>query len=258
MDDRIGAARSMDGIANAHRLMGDQKSAILFYDAAVSASKRCEAENWECRSVAAQALANKAALLLEMEDFPGATVVLDEAQSMVREERSILIRILNHRAVLAMKTGQYEMAASLLDQADSLAHKNGADATLRFTRGRLMAMMGRDDEAMPCFQQTLTLDRKAGNIGAVADDLSAIADIHEKQGDIEKALDYLDRSVKIYALIGERRKVANQLGQIAISGDQDRNRRPGNGSFYRTMAIGWWYRCRLPIGKRQSLSQGQR
>ncbi len=220
VDNRIGVARSMDGIGNAYRLMGDQKNAILFYDAAISTSKCSEAENCEDRSVAAQALANKAALLLEMEDFPGARVVLDEAQSIVLEQDTIRIRILNHRAVLAMKTGQTEEAVSLLDQADSFSRKSGVDASLRFTRGRLMVMMGNEDEAMPCFQQALTMDRKAGRFRAVADDLCAIAGLYEKQGNIKAALDHLDRSIKIYALIGERREIAEQLDKLQSLADK--------------------------------------
>ncbi|MDX2451208.1 tetratricopeptide repeat protein [Desulfosarcina sp.] len=90
-----------------------------------------------------------------------------------------------------------------------------ADATIRFTRGRLMMKNGNYAEAMSLFQHALELDRQAGFTRGMADDLSAIAVIHEQLGEDEAALDCLDRSIKIYALLenlGRLESLAQKTG----------------------------------------------
>ena len=48
----------------------------------------------------------------------------------------------------------------------------------------------------------------------MADDLSAMAVIHEQLGEDEAALDCLDRSIKIQALLENRAKVLENLGRL--------------------------------------------
>jgi hypothetical protein len=64
------------------------------------------------------------------------------------------------------------------------------------------------------FQRALELDRHAGFTRGVADDLSAMAGIHEQLGEDEAALDCLDRSIKIYALMENQAKVLEHLGRL--------------------------------------------
>jgi tetratricopeptide (TPR) repeat protein len=210
-DRQAGVARSLNSLANGYRQAGDVDSARLFYDAAITAARRCDDQQ-----VIAQALSNKAAMILEQGDLDGAEVLLDEAQLLARETGPVFAMVLNHRAVLMMKTQHYDAALTLLDQADAFAAGNGlnSEATLRFTRGRLMMKTGKYPEALLLFQLALKLDRQAGSSRGMADDLSAMAGIHEQLGEDESALDCLDRSIKIYALLGNREKVLECLDRL--------------------------------------------
>jgi tetratricopeptide (TPR) repeat protein len=69
-------------------------------------------------------------------------------------------------------------------------------------------------EAMRHFRHALELDRQAGFSRGMADDLAAMAVIHEQLGEDEAALDCLDRSIKIYALLENQAKVMENLGRL--------------------------------------------
>jgi tetratricopeptide (TPR) repeat protein len=210
-DRQAGVARSLNSLANGYRQAGDVDSARLFYDAAIAAARRCDDQQ-----VIAQALCNKAATIMEQGDLSGAEVLLDEAQLLARETGPVFAMVLNHRAVLMMKTQHDDAALSLLDQADAVTAGDGlnAGATLRFTRGRLMLKTGKVPEALLLFEQALELDRQAGFSRGMADDLSAMAGIHEQLGEDGSALDCLDRSIKIYALLENREKVMEYLDRL--------------------------------------------
>jgi tetratricopeptide (TPR) repeat protein len=210
-DRQAGVARSLNSLANGYRQTGDVDSARLFYDAAIAVARRCDDQQ-----VIAQALCNKAATMMEQGDLSGAEVLLDEAQLLIRETGPVFTMVLNHRAVLMMKTQHDDAALSLLDQADAVTAGNdsNAGAAVRFTRGRLMMKTGKYPEALLLFQRALELDRQAGFSRGMADDLSAMAGIHEQLGEDESALDCLNRSIKIYALLGTRENVLECLDRL--------------------------------------------
>lgn len=215
-DQQAGVARSLNSIANGYRHAGKAEDARLFYDAAIAAARRCDDQR-----VMAQALSNKAASLIESDDLAGAEVLLDEAQLLARETGPVYAMVLNHRAVLSMMANRTDEAETLLDQAESAAVGDGfnADATIRFTRGRLKMKTGNYAQAMSHFQKALELDRQAGFSRGMADDLSAMAVIHERSGEDEAALDCLDRSIKIYALLENQAKVLENLGRLESLAD---------------------------------------
>ena len=210
-DQQIGVARSLISLANLYRQSGNLDNAMLFYDAAIVAARRCDDQ-----TITAQALSNKAAALIESGELSGAEVLLDEAQLLSRETGPVFATTLNHRAVLLMKAEHFDEAASLLDQADAAAagDSHHAGAGIRFTRGRLLMRTGNYSQALTFFQQALELDRQAGYTRGMADDLAAMAEIHEQMGRDEAALDCLDRSIKIHALVGQRNAVLEILERL--------------------------------------------
>jgi tetratricopeptide (TPR) repeat protein len=210
-DRQAGVARSLNSLANVYRYEGNLESALLFYDAAIAAARRCDDQ-----TVVGQALSNKAAVLIDSGDLAGAEVLLDEAQLLARETGPVFAMVLNHRAVLLMKAQRFDEALTLLDQADSAAVGEGytARAAIRYTRGKVMLRTGKYQPAMDLFQQALELDRQAGFTRAMADDLSAMAELHEQLGEDEDALDCLDRSIKIHALLENRGKVLENIVRL--------------------------------------------
>jgi tetratricopeptide (TPR) repeat protein len=210
-DRQVGVARSLNSMANVYRQEGNLESAMLFYDAAIAAARRCDEQ-----AMVGQALSNKAAVLIDTGDLAGAEVLLDEAHLLARETGPVFAMVLNHRAVLLMKTQQFDEALTLLDQADSLVVGDGynARAAICFTRGKIMMRTGKYSPAMGLFQQALELDRQAGFTLGMADDLAAMAEIHEQLGEDEDALDCLDRSIKIHALLENREKVRENIAHL--------------------------------------------
>ncbi|WP_170302412.1 tetratricopeptide repeat protein [Desulfosarcina widdelii] len=210
-DQSQGVARSLIGLAHLHRLADNRENALLFYDAAIAAARRCDDQ-----TVTARALSGKAALLIDSDDLSGAETLLDEAQLISTLSGSVSTMLFNHRAVLAMKEMRYDDALTLLDQADSSAAEaeSPAAATIRFTRARVLMRSGDDEKAMALFQQALDLDRGAGFSRGMAADLLAMADIYERSGQNESALDCLERSLKIYALMGNRKIVLDNLDRL--------------------------------------------
>lgn len=216
-DQQVGVARSLNSIANGYWHAGKTEDARLFYDAAIAAARRGDDQR-----VLAQALSNKAAMLIESDDLAGAEVLLDEAQLLARETGSVYAMVLNHRAVLLMKANRTDEAATLLVQAESAAVGDGlnANASIRFTRGRLMMKTGTYIKALNEFKQALELDHNAGFTRGMANDLSAMAAVHEQLGEDETALDCLDRSIKIYALLKDRAKVLESLDRLESLGQK--------------------------------------
>lgn len=211
-DRPSGVARSLIGLANLHRQAGAPQQAMPYYDAAIITARRCDDQ-----SVTAQALTGKAALLIDAGAWSAAELLLDDAQRLSRPTDATLAMVLNHRAVLRMKDRRYDDAARLLDQAEkaSLHATVRARATIRFTRGRLMTQTGDDSRAMALFEEALDLDRQSGFTRGMADDLAAMADIHEQQGRDAAALDCLERSIRIDALIDNRSRVMAHLDRLA-------------------------------------------
>jgi hypothetical protein len=77
-----------------------------------------------------------------------------------------------------------------------------------------MMKSGNYAEAMSQFHRALDLDRQAGFTRGMADDLTAMAAIHEQVGEDEAAMDCLDRSIKIHALLENRSVVREHLGRL--------------------------------------------
>jgi tetratricopeptide (TPR) repeat protein len=210
-DNRSGVARSLNSLANIYQQAGDGDGALHYYNAAVAAGKRSNDQN-----VAARALSNKAAVLIDAGRLSAAGALLDKAQQLSGETGPVFAMVLNRRAVLLMETQRYDEALKLLDRAASMAVGDEAAtiATIRFTRGRLMAETGNDVQAMRQFQQALAADRQDGFTRGMADDLFALADIHQHRGEDKAALDCLDRSIQLYALLEDHAKVEGSLDRL--------------------------------------------
>jgi tetratricopeptide (TPR) repeat protein len=210
-DNQTGVARSLNSLANIYQQAGDVNGALRYYDAAVAAGKRSDDQ-----SVAARALANKAAVLIEEGHLSAAGILLDKAQRLSPKTGPVFAIVLNHRAVMLIERKQYNDARKLLDRAASLADgdQSTTAATIHFTRGRLMTRTGKAVQAIGEFQQALAADRQAGFTRGMADDLFALAGIHEHLGENEAALNCLDRSLQLYALLEDHVKVAGSLDRL--------------------------------------------
>ena len=72
---------------------------------------------------------------------------------------------------------------------------------------------------MLSFEKALSADRAVGSHRGIADDLNAIGSIYFRKGKHVDAVKYLSRSIKIYALMGNEKKVSEIMEKLEISSD---------------------------------------
>ena len=219
-DQLEGVAMSMNNIGNVYRFIGDPESAHLFFDQAIAMYLELHDEDG-----ALQALSNKAALLIDINELNAAQETLQRADQLLGEQKATA-SLLNTKGVLSLKQHAYDEAEALLKQGlDRLSDDDPVGvATLNFSLGRLMVATNRLDLAREYFETALQTDRKLGFHKGIADDLAAIGDIYLTQGQFQSAAAYLQRSIKIYALIENQERVEailQKLQQAAAEADLD-------------------------------------
>ena len=216
-DHQAGVTRSLNSMANVYWQAGNPENAMLFYDAAIEQGRRCDDQ-----TALAQALVNKAAAFIERKALSDAEVLLDEARLLSREKGTVFALVLNYQAVLAVKAGRFAEARVLLDLADTAVSDDDdrVCAVLAFTRGRMAMHAGELKNARMRFETALERDRRSGHAKGIADDLIALADVHERLGEDESALDCLDRGIKVYALMENHAKVNESLDHLQQLADK--------------------------------------
>jgi len=210
-NQQAGVARSLTSLANLYRRADNPENARLFYDAAISAARRCDDQ-----TAAAQALANKAAMLIDAGELSAAEALLDEAQLLAHKTGPAAAMILNHRVVLSLKTQHYDEALRLLEEAESsgIERPSTVAATIRYTRATVVQKTGDYEKAMDLFRLALEQDRQMGSARGMADDLLAMAGIHQQMGRNEEALSCLEQSLKIHALLGNGKIVMDHIERL--------------------------------------------
>ncbi len=208
-DRTEGVAMSLNNIGNVYRAMGDPQSALLFYDQAFLSYKGIADQNGM-----RQALSNKAAALINGGRYEEAKEVLDAAGLIAAGKP--FIPLLTNEGLLLIKTGRLEEAETLLkkalDQADP--DEEAAYAALNFVFGSLMADTGRYEEALKHLQTALLIDKKNGFHKGIADDLNQIGSAYLKLEKYDAAVDAFERSIKVYALIDDRKSIEPLLSNL--------------------------------------------
>lgn len=207
-DQLSGVAMSLNNIGNVYRIMGDGKSAVLFFEE----SFKIYTDIGDHKG-AVQVLSNKAAALIDGGRLQEAAENLDAAEALARKKGISYIPLLNNRGVLLTKTKDYTQAEKILTKA--LAETDSADssafATVNFALGKLMLASQRYEDAIGFLEAALAADRSTGFYKGIADDLAAIGTAYLYLDNKEAGVDYLKRSIKIYALIGRVKKVEEIL-----------------------------------------------
>jgi tetratricopeptide (TPR) repeat protein len=90
--------------------------------------------------------------------------------------------------------------------------------TLNSALGNLELEEGNLEAAIMHFNIALEADRSSGFYHGIASDLSKLGSIFAQNGDLSKSLFYLQRSIKVYALLGDAQKVSQLVPQIESLG----------------------------------------
>ena len=210
-DHLSGVAMSLNNIGNVYRATGDSKSAVLFFNESFSIYTNM-GENKE----AVQVLSNKASAMIDDGMLKEATKVLNTAEDSAKKNDFLFVPLLNTRGILLIKKKEYTRAEEILQKAlTDVDPENFSEyATVNFTLGNLMLETQRYEKAVDLFTLSLKADRASGFTKGVADDLAAIGLAYSHQKKDHLAVDFFKRSIKIYALMGNKKKVHETMKQL--------------------------------------------
>ena len=210
-DQLSGVAMSLNNIGNVYRITGDFESALLFFDEAFAIYS-----DMGDPLGGVQVLSNKVAALIDGGRLEEAEKALNTAEEMAEKNRISFGPLLSNRGILLIKKAQYRGAEELMQMvlANTDPENLSEFATVNFGLGNLMLETQRYEKAIDFFKTALKADRLSGFNKNIADDLAAIGSACLKLGKDELAVNFLKRSVEIYALIGNHKKVQNIMEKL--------------------------------------------
>jgi tetratricopeptide (TPR) repeat protein len=210
-DQLSGVAMSLNNIGNVYRVTGDIDSAVLFFDESLAIY--ADIGN---HLGGVQVLSNKAAALIDGNRLKKAEKVLNTAEETAKKNRILFGPLLSNRGILLIKKMEYKRAEELMQMA--LANTDPENlsefAAANFGLGNLMFETKRYEKAIDFFKTALKADRLSGFNKSIADDLAAIGSACLRLGKNKLAVNFLKRSVEIYALIGNNEKVHNVMEKL--------------------------------------------
>jgi tetratricopeptide (TPR) repeat protein len=203
-DDLSGVAMSMNNIGNVYRTTGRIFSATQFFDES-------------CRIFlyindiegAVQSLSNKTAALIEDGRLEEASNALSLAENLAKNNKKLSVILLKNQGILLIRKKEFKSAEDILKKAlNKVEPANFSEiAAINFALGKLMFETKRSENAVEYFKKALSADKSSGFIKGIADDLAAIGTVYYNQDKYELAVNFFNRSIKIYALIGNEGKV---------------------------------------------------
>ena len=212
-DQSVGVAMCLNNIGTIYRALGDAETAALFFQEAQNLYQQLDDRN-----AATQALCNSAAALMDLERLDEAQAALDNAGTLLPAGQPPPY-LLKNRGVLMMKKGAFAQAEPLLRAAlDHTEPENiAALGAARSAMGSLMRQTGRPEAAAGYYRAALEADRTAGFYKGMADDLATLADLTET---LTEKVALLKRSIKIYALTGNQKRVAEVVDALETLSEQ--------------------------------------
>ena len=210
-DQLSGVAMCLNNIGNVYRITGDFNSAVLFFDEAFAIYSDMGDPLSEV-----QILSNKVAALIDADRLEQAEKVLNIAEEIAKKNRIRFAPLLTNKGIILIKKTEYRPAEELMQTALSNTDpENPLEfSTVNFALGRLMFETQRYEKAIDFFKTALKTDRLSGFNKSIADDLAAIGSSYLKLGKDELAVNFLKRSVEIYALMGNHKKVQNIMEKL--------------------------------------------
>ena len=203
-DDLKGVAMSMNNIGNVYRATDCISSAIPFFD------ESCRIFLYiKDTKGAVCALSNKTAALIEDGRLEEASDILSLAENLAKANKKFSVTLLRNRGILFIRKKKFKSAEDIFKKAlNKVEPVNFSEiAAINFALGKLMLETNRSENAVEYFKKALSADQSSGFIKGTAEDLTAIGTIYYTQDKYELAVNSLNQSIKIYALIGNKDKV---------------------------------------------------
>jgi len=210
-DQVNGIAMSLNNIGNVYRIIGDMTSALLYFDNAYDIYTHLQDNEGRVH-----VLSNKIASLLDNNELSSAEASMGIAERLASSNRIELSALQRNKAILHIKKKEYDQAKAILNPLlKGLNQKNLIEsAAIYATMGYLMAETQQYREAIGFFEKALTADQQSGYLREIADVLTAMGFAYNNLTDYLSACEYYQRSVKVYALMGNRKKVDETMERL--------------------------------------------
>ncbi|MBW1837053.1 MAG: tetratricopeptide repeat protein [Deltaproteobacteria bacterium] len=187
-DQLDGAAMSLNNIANVYRAIGEINNAVFFYK-----------ESY--------------ALYSDIKDYKG---VVQALSNMAAQIKILFLPIQKNRGILLVRKKEFARAEEILKSVLKMTDPENLSefAAVNFALGNLMFETGRYEEAIGFLKVALEADRSSGFYSGIAEDLAAIGDAYFIQAKYEPAAKFFKRSIKVYALTENEKKVKEWMEQL--------------------------------------------
>ena len=210
-DQLDGAAMSLNNIANIYRAIGEINNAVFFY----KESYAIYSDIKDYKGVV-QALSNMAAALIDASRLEEAEKIMDQADAIAMQIKIPFLPIQKNRGILLVRKKEFARAEEILKSVLKMTDPQNLSelAAVNFALGNLMFETGRYEEAIGFLKVALEADRSSGFYSGIAEDLAAIGDAYFIQAKYEFAAKYFKRSIKVYALTENAKKVKEWMEQL--------------------------------------------
>jgi tetratricopeptide (TPR) repeat protein len=210
-DQLNGAAMSLNNIANVYRALGEINTAVFFYNESYAIYSDLN----DYKGVV-QVLANMSAALIDGNRLEEAEKIMGQADEIAVQMKIPFLPIQKNRGILLVRKREFERAEEILTNVLSMTDPENLleFAAVNFALGHLMSETGRYEEALGFLKTALEADRSAGFYSGIAGDLAAIGNVYFIQATYELAAQFFKRSIKIYALTQNEKKVEQWMEKL--------------------------------------------
>ncbi len=213
-DQVFETAMSLNNIGNVYKNINDLESAIMFYNEALKIYTNIN----KIKNVL-HVLSNKFAAFISYNHIDAAKKVLTLAEKTAKKNKITSVMLMRNRSVLLMKQKKFNEALNILNRAKKeIKNSPSKVALINYTFGKLMQETKDYKSALLYFNISLENNKKNAAYKPIADDLYAIGTIYTKLDNNALAFSYFKRSIKIYALMQNRKmslEILEKLTKIA-------------------------------------------
>ncbi len=206
-----GVAMSLNNIGNIYRIINQTESAVLFFDESFDIYMGINN-----LSGAVQTLSNKAAALIAGKNLNEAEETLFKAEHLAKSAEISFSPLLHNQGIILLKRKAYlEAEKTLLKALKNIDTTDFSElAAVNFALGNVMSETELHEKAISYYLSALESDRKIEFHMGIADDLAAIGRAYTALKKNRKAVNFFKRSIKAYALIGDKKNVEKILEQL--------------------------------------------
>ncbi len=221
LDSPGSVAASFNNIGNASRHLGEIEKAILFHEQALRIYRQLNKTDGQIK-----VFTDLAATQIIAGNLAAAESYLEQGERLAEKIEFESSSLLMTRGILLTHQKKYALAKKeLLGLVKQIPTEEATfSGTLNSALGNLELVLGNLDAAMAYFQLALESDRHSGYFRGIADSLAELGHICIVKQEPQKGLFYLERSVKIYALLGVKdrvRSLSPKIESLAESTGQD-------------------------------------